>query len=60
MSSEEKGDDEAAIKLAAKALLEVVESGAKNIEIAYMKAGEPLKTLPKTRVFHRKFVFISD
>eukprot|EP00467_Chlorarachnion_reptans_P010156 CAMPEP_0114511000 /NCGR_PEP_ID=MMETSP0109-20121206/14113_1 /TAXON_ID=29199 /ORGANISM="Chlorarachnion reptans, Strain CCCM449" /LENGTH=254 /DNA_ID=CAMNT_0001690397 /DNA_START=40 /DNA_END=804 /DNA_ORIENTATION=+ len=50
MSSEEKGQDDAAIKLAVKALLEVVESGSKNIEISYMKAGEPMKTLPKDQV----------
>ena len=30
-------------KLAVKALLEVVESGGRNIEVATMKAGEPLK-----------------
>uniref|UniRef100_A0A6V3RM58 Proteasome subunit alpha type n=1 Tax=Lotharella globosa TaxID=91324 RepID=A0A6V3RM58_9EUKA len=50
VAQEEKGDDEAAIKLACKALLEVVESGAKNIEIAYMKPGDPLKMLPQERV----------
>lgn len=31
------------IKLAVRALLEVVQSGAKNIELAVMKRGEPLK-----------------
>jgi len=50
MAKEEKGDEDAAIKLACKALLEVVESGAKNIEIAYMKPGDPLKMLPQERV----------
>ncbi|XP_002737426.1 proteasome subunit alpha type-7-like [Saccoglossus kowalevskii] len=33
------------IKLAIKALLEVVQSGAKNIELAVMRRGEPLKML---------------
>ena len=35
--------DEESIKLAVKALLEVVQSGGKNIELAVMKKGEPLK-----------------
>jgi len=48
--AESKGDDEAPMKLAVKALMEVVESGAKNIEIAYMKPGEPLKTLHPIKV----------
>jgi len=49
-TAEEKGDVDAPIKLAVKALMEVVESGAKNIEIAYMKPGQPLKTLPADKV----------
>lgn len=36
-------EDEECKKLAVKALLEVVESGGRNIEVATMKAGEPLK-----------------
>ena len=31
------------VKLAVRALLEVVQSGAKNIELAVMRKGEPLK-----------------
>mmetsp|Transcript_38143 Transcript_38143/g.63988 ORF Transcript_38143/g.63988 Transcript_38143/m.63988 type:complete len:191 (+) Transcript_38143:19-591(+) len=50
METEEKGEDDAAIKLAVKALLEVVESGAKNIEISYMTPGEPMKTLEASKV----------
>ncbi|XP_048877615.1 proteasome subunit alpha type-7-like [Brienomyrus brachyistius] len=37
--------DEETIKLAIKALLEVVQSGGKNIELAVMKRNEPLKLL---------------
>mmetsp|Transcript_41491 Transcript_41491/g.111071 ORF Transcript_41491/g.111071 Transcript_41491/m.111071 type:complete len:245 (+) Transcript_41491:140-874(+) len=36
-------DDQECIKLAVKSLLEVVESGGRNIEVATMRAGEPLK-----------------
>ena len=49
-TAEEKGDEDAPIKLAAKALLEVVESGAKNIEIAYLKPGSGLKMVPADKV----------
>lgn len=38
---------EAAIKLAVRALLEVVESGAKSIELAVMKHKAPMSTLPE-------------
>ncbi|XP_030624156.1 proteasome subunit alpha type-7-A isoform X1 [Chanos chanos] len=37
--------DEATIKLAVRALLEVVQSGGKNIELAVMKRNEPMKIL---------------
>ncbi|XP_068704269.1 proteasome subunit alpha type-7-like isoform X1 [Montipora foliosa] len=44
--SEEVADsDDETIKLAIKALLEVVQSGGKNIELAVMKKGETLKIL---------------
>lgn len=42
---EGKDDDNASIKLAVKALLEVVKSGAKNVEIAVMKDNKTLTML---------------
>ncbi|KAJ8041963.1 Proteasome subunit alpha-type 7-like [Holothuria leucospilota] len=42
-SEEVAGSEHDTVKLAVKALLEVVQSGAKNIEMAVMKRGEPLK-----------------
>ncbi|XP_023646329.1 proteasome subunit alpha type-7-like [Paramormyrops kingsleyae] len=42
---EDMESDEKTIKLAIKALLEVVQSGGKNIELAVMKRNEPLKLL---------------
>lgn len=39
-------DEEACVKLTIQALLEVVESGAKNIEVAVMKAGQPMTIIP--------------
>merc|ERR1712178_559444 len=39
-----------AIKLAVHALMEVVESGSKNIEVAVMRMGEKLKVLPEEQV----------
>lgn len=41
---------EAAAKLAVKALLEVVENGAKSIELAVMRAGSGMETLPEDAV----------
>lgn len=35
--------EEGAIKLVVKALLEVVQSGAKNVEVAIMKPNEPMR-----------------
>jgi 20S proteasome subunit alpha 4 len=43
-------DDEAAIKLAVKALLEVVESGAKNIELGVMRADKTLEMLGEAEI----------
>jgi len=37
--------DEATVKLAIRALLEVVQSGGKNLEIAIMRRGQPMKML---------------
>ncbi|RKP25197.1 nucleophile aminohydrolase [Syncephalis pseudoplumigaleata] len=42
------GDD--AVKLAVKSLLEVVQTGSKNIEIAVMTAGQPIKHLEQSEV----------
>ena len=39
-------DCEETIKLTIKSLLEVVQTGAKNIEIAIMAAGRPMEMLP--------------
>lgn len=39
-------DREATIKLTIKSLLEVVQTGAKNIEIAIMAPGQPIELLP--------------
>lgn len=39
-------DREETIKLTVKSLLEVVQTGAKNIEIAIMAPGKPLEMLP--------------
>jgi 20S proteasome subunit alpha 4 len=39
-------DREETIKLTVKSLLEVVQTGAKNIEIAVMAPGKPLEMLP--------------
>ncbi|XP_076057136.1 proteasome alpha4 subunit [Oratosquilla oratoria] len=38
-------EEEGAIKLAVRALLEVVQSGAKNVEVAIMKHNQPMKML---------------
>jgi len=43
--SEDVVEERAAIKLAIRALLEVVQSGGKNLEIAVMTKGQPLKML---------------
>jgi 20S proteasome subunit alpha 4 len=40
--SKENGDEKTAVRLAVQALLEVVESGAKNIEVAVMRRGEAM------------------
>ena len=45
---ETAGDE--TVKLAVKALLEVVESGAKNIEVAVMRKGQPLQILDDAAV----------
>ena len=44
-SLEDMEDEKKVIKLAIKALLEVVQSGSKNLELAIMRRGEPLKML---------------
>ncbi|XP_033754551.1 proteasome subunit alpha type-7-like [Pecten maximus] len=53
-TEEVAGSQEECIKLALKALLEVVQSGAKNVELAIMKENEPLKMLELEEV--EKFI----
>merc|ERR1711967_127364 len=43
-------DEAAAIKLAVQALMEVVESGSKNIEVAVMRAGQKLEVISEDTV----------
>jgi len=49
-SEEIAASDEETIKLAVKALMEVVESGGKNIEVAILKNNQPLKILEEKEV----------
>lgn len=42
--------DEESVRLTVKALLEVVDSGAKNMEIAVLKFGEPVKMLAEEQL----------
>jgi 20S proteasome subunit alpha 4 len=43
-------DREATITLTVKSLLEVVQTGAKNIEIAIMAPGKPIEMLPSDQI----------
>ena len=43
-------DREATIQLTIKSLLEVVQTGAKNIEIAIMAPGKPMELLPSDQI----------
>lgn len=43
-------DREETIKLTVKSLLEVVQTGAKNIEIAVMAPGKPIEMLPMENI----------
>ncbi|EDO47310.1 predicted protein [Nematostella vectensis] len=57
-SDEVADSDESTVKLAIRALLEVVQSGGKNIELAVMKKGEPMRILKPDEV--DKFVAIIE
>eukprot|EP00658_Telonema_sp_P-2_P056542 TRINITY_DN449_c0_g1_i1.p1 TRINITY_DN449_c0_g1~~TRINITY_DN449_c0_g1_i1.p1 ORF type:complete len:295 (+),score=98.35 TRINITY_DN449_c0_g1_i1:87-971(+) len=46
----ENMSDEESIKLTIQSLMEVVESGSKNIEVAVMRHGQPLEVLPEEQV----------
>lgn len=43
-------DREATVSLTIKSLLEVVQTGAKNIEIAIMAPGKPMEMLPSEQI----------
>lgn len=47
---EDDMDREATIQLTIKSLLEVVQTGAKNIEIAIMAPGKPMELLPSDEI----------
>lgn len=55
---EEITTEDAAVKLAIKALLEVAQSGQKNLEIAVMKHDQPLKMLDIDTI--EKFVTVIE
>ncbi len=64
-TDETAADDHLSIKLCIKALLEVVQSGSKNVEIAVMRRGKPLEVgrcywPPGLSVISSKFVFSQD
>merc|ERR1711934_883008 len=46
----EEMDEQAAVSLAIQSLMEVVESGSKNIEIAILRSGQELEVLPEDQV----------
>ncbi len=48
-TEEVAGTEKESVKLALKALLEVVQSGSKNMEIAIMRRNEPLKVKKKKK-----------
>jgi len=49
-SPEETDTEEKTVKLAIRALLEVVQSGGKNLELAIMRPGEPLQMMDVERI----------
>jgi len=49
-SAEETDTEDKTVKLAIRALLEVVQSGGKNLELAIMRPGEPLQMMDVERI----------
>ena len=56
-TDETANSDQAAIKLCIKALLEVVQSGSKNVEIALLRRNQPLEVRLNFKFFKPFYIF---